>query len=141
MNGALGQKNHGKLRRINVKQPSNIIMYGDINPANTQVTRTSDGYTSSIYWDTATQTYGSSGTVFSTSGSGGPTAANGMAHASRPGIRHIGANITPGSDPATAEGVANYVFVDGHATGLKADVLRYIQGNPPGITRMYWHWW
>lgn len=139
MNGALGQISKAKLRRTSVPRPSDIILYGEINPYNAQLTRTSDGWWIGVWWDPGTGDFGSSGTIFAGTGSTGTSAVNGMAHGQRPGIRHAGANIDRSSQPESAEGVANYVFVDGHAGGLKANVLMYYQNGVR--TPKHWHWW
>lgn len=133
MNCAVGQVNQGQMMRSRVRRPSEIVLHGDMTVANSNWMRSSDGYGVNISWD-ETVTPGrfkSTGEIFTFGGN--------MFTSNWPGFRHGKVHLT--GDAATSTGLANFVFVDGHAGALDPQVLRYQQGNPLRRTPLHWHWW
>jgi prepilin-type processing-associated H-X9-DG protein len=118
------------LTRARIPRSSEIILVGDMVLSSSNFLGTSDGY--SIWGDFQNGVLSSAGTGFS-----GPSATA----ANRPALRH-GKYVRTGN-PATESGLANFVFVDGHASSLARPDLT-LMVNINGVnkkTPRYWHWW
>jgi prepilin-type N-terminal cleavage/methylation domain-containing protein/prepilin-type processing-associated H-X9-DG protein len=130
MNGSLGQKQYAKFNRNNILIPSDIMLYGDVNPGNVQLARSTDGYLHNVYM---------SGTELSSSGSypAGYSTVN-LTSGGYVGLRH---NTTAHNDAtstaATAKGNANFVFNDGHAKAMQPEDLKMYPSRPHNP----WQWW
>lgn len=130
MNGSLGQKQHAKLNRNNIPIPSDIMLYGDVNPGNIQLARSTDGYLHNVYM--------SSGQLSSSGSYPAVSSTVNLTGGGYVGLRHnTTASNTAASTAETAKGNANFVFNDGHAKTMQPVDLKMYPSRPHNP----WQWW
>lgn len=137
INGALWQWSNStaKGKRSKVKRPTEIVVIGDMIVSNSSYMLTSDGYGWSLS-HTVENGFASTGMVAPLQ-----SGANHLLRNLRPAFRHGNPKIQVGDLTDKGNGVANYLFVDGHAGSLREADIRYYQGNPLLRTPKHYHWW
>jgi prepilin-type N-terminal cleavage/methylation domain-containing protein len=132
MNGALQQVQMCDLARGKVKRSAEIILAGDMNPGASNFLLTSDTGRFQIWASLVSNQMASAGTGWS-----GPSVQP-LTEPNRPAFRHGGKPHT-GTTPENTTGLAQFVFVDGHAGALPAVDLKLIHNGRK--TARHWHWW
>lgn len=135
INGALGRH---QMKRARIPRPTEIIFAGDINQGNSQVILSADGVRITPNWNGTgvkwpagwPATYGATQT---------------MRYSGLPGYRHGNPKVNwdqlCGEGSKTAQGLANFVFLDGHAGGLTPQDLRIYHHQTGQEIQKHIHFW